>query len=85
MVASIRRRKYCRRFPGFDDKIIALYARGMSARDIQHHVREIYGIDISPDLVSAATDSILDEVTAWQARPRESSYAIVFFDALRVN
>lgn len=77
--------KYRRRFPGFDDKIIALYARGMSTRDIQAHVRELYGIDISPDLVSAVTDSVLDEVSAWQSRPLESSYSIVFFDALRVK
>jgi len=77
--------KYRRRFPGFDDKIIALYARGVSTRDIQAHVRELYGIEISPDLVSAVTDSVIDEVTAWQARPLESSYAIVFFDALRVK
>ncbi len=77
--------KYRRRFPGFDDKIIALYARGMSTRDIQGHVRELYGIDISPDLVSAVTDSVIEEVTAWQSRPLEASYAIVFFDALRVK
>jgi putative transposase len=77
--------KYRRRFPGFDDKIIALYARGVSTRDIQAHVRELYGIEISADLVSAVTDSVIDEVTAWQARPLESSYAIVFFDALRVK
>jgi putative transposase len=77
--------KYRRRFPGFDDKIIALYARGVSTRDIQAHVREIYGIDISPDVVSAVTDSVIDEVAAWQARPLDSSYAIVFFDALRVK
>ena len=77
--------KYRRRFPGFDDKIIALYARGISTRDIQAHVRELYGIEISPDLVSAVTDSVIEEVTAWQARPLEASYAIVFFDALRVK
>jgi putative transposase len=77
--------KYRRRFPGFDDKIIALYARGMSTRDIQGHVRELYGIEISPDLVSAVTDSVIDEVSAWQARPLDPSYAIVFFDALRVK
>jgi len=77
--------KYRRRFPGFDDKIIALYARGMSTRDIQAHVRELYGIEVSPDLVSAVTDQVIDEVTAWQARPLEPSYAIVFFDALRVK
>ncbi|VCU72609.1 Transposase, Mutator family [Pigmentiphaga humi] len=77
--------KYRRRFPGFDDKIIALYARVMSTRDIQAHVRELYGIEVSPDLVSAVTDSVIDEVTAWQSRPLENSYAIVFFDALRVK
>lgn len=57
----------------------------MSTRDIQAHVRELYGIDISADLVSAVTDSVIDEVTAWQSRPLETSYAIVFFDALRVK
>lgn len=77
--------KYRRRFPGFDDKIIALYARGMSTRDIQAHVRELYGVEVSPDLVSAVTDSVLDEVTAWQNRPLDPTYAIVFFDALRVK
>ena len=77
--------KYRRRFPGFDDKIIALYARGMSTRDIQAHVRGLYGIEVSPDLVSAVTDAVIDEVCAWQARPLEPTYAIVFFDALRVK
>jgi putative transposase len=72
--------KYRRRFRGFDDEIIAFYARGMSTRDIQGQVRELYCIEISPDLVSAVTDSAIDEVTAWQARPLRSSYAIVFFD-----
>jgi putative transposase len=78
-------RKYCRRFPGFDDKIIALYARGMSAGDIQRQIREIYAIDISPDLVWTVTDSIPDEVMAWQAQPLAPSYAIVFFDAVAVK
>jgi len=77
--------KYRRRFPGFDEKIIALYARGMSTRDIQAHVGELYGLEISPDLVSAVTDSVLDEVQAWQGRPLESVYAVVYFDALRVK
>ena len=78
-------RKYQRRFPGFDEKIIALYARGMSTRDIQAHVGELYGVTISPDLVSVVTDSVIDEVRTWQSRPLESTYAIVFFDALRVK
>lgn len=77
--------KYQRRFPGFDDKIIALYSRGMSTRDIQAHVGELYGVSISPDLVSVVTDSVIDEVRAWQSRPLESTYAVVFFDALRVK
>ena len=77
--------KYQRRFPGFDQKIIALYARGMSTRDIQAHVGELYGVSISPDLVSAVTDSVIDEVRSWQSRPLESTYALVFFDALRVK
>ena len=77
--------KYKRRFPEFDDKIIAMYARGMSTRDIQAHILEIYGLSISPDLVSAITDAVHDEVSAWQSRPLETTYAIVFFDALRVK
>lgn len=77
--------KYQRRFPGFDDKIIAMYARGMSTRDIQAHIEEIYGIEVSPALVSAVTDAVLEEVAAWQNRPLEPVYAIVYFDALRVK
>ena len=77
--------KYQRRFPGFDDKIIALYARGMSTRDIQAHIEEIYGIGISPELVSAVTDAVIEQVTGWQNRPLEATYAVVYFDALRVK
>lgn len=77
--------KYRRRFPGFDTKIVALYARGMSTRDIQAHIRELYGLEISPELVSAVTGAVLDEVAAWQNRPLEPTYAFVFFDALRVK
>ena len=73
--------KYQRRFPGFDQKVIALYARGMSTREIQAHLRELYGVEISPELVSAVTDAVLEEVAAWQNRPLEATYAIVFFDA----
>jgi putative transposase len=78
-------RKYQRRFPGFDTKVIALYARGMSTRDIQAHIRELYGFEISAQLVSAVTEAVLEEVRLWQNRPLEPTYAIVFFDALRVK
>jgi putative transposase len=77
--------KYQRRFPGFDDKIVSMYARGMSTREIVGHLRELYGIEVSPDLISAVTDAVLDEVAAWQARPLEAAYPLVFFDALRVK
>jgi putative transposase len=77
--------KYQRRFPGFDDKIISMYARGMSNREIVGHLRDLYGIDVSPDLISAVTDAVLDEIAAWQARPLEPVYPLVFFDALRVK
>jgi putative transposase len=77
--------KYQRRFPGFDEKIISLYARGLSTREIQAHVQELYGIEISPELVSTITGAVLEEVSAWQSRPLETLYAIVFFDCLRVK
>ncbi|ACM39706.1 MULTISPECIES: IS256 family transposase [Rhizobium/Agrobacterium group] len=77
--------KYQRRFPGFDEKIVSMYARGMSTREIVGHVQELYGIDVSPDLISAVTDAVLDEVAIWQARPLEPVYPLVFFDALRVK
>jgi len=77
--------KYRRRIAGFDEKIIALYARGMTTREIAEHVGELYGAEISPDLVSAVTDSVLEEVGAWQSRGLDATYAIVFFDALRVK
>jgi putative transposase len=77
--------KYQRRFPGFDDKIVSMYARGMSTREIVGHLRELYGIEVSPDLISAVTDAVLEEVEAWQARPLEPVYPLVFLDALRVK
>jgi putative transposase len=77
--------KYQRRFPGFDDKIVSMYARGMSTREIQGHLRELYGIEVSPDLVSAVTDAVLEEVAEWQNRPLEPLYPLVFLDALRVK
>jgi putative transposase len=77
--------KYQRRFPGFDEKIVSMYARGMSTREIVGHVQELYGIDVSPDLISVVTDAVLDEVATWQSRPLEPVYPLVFFDALRVK
>jgi putative transposase len=77
--------KYQRRFPGFDEKIISMYARGMSTREIVGHLHDLYGIDVSPDLISTVTDAVLDEVTSWQQRPLDPVYPLVFFDALRVK
>ena len=77
--------KYRRRLPGFDDKIVSMYARGMTVREIQGHLADLYGIDVSPDLISAVTDAILDEIAEWQNRPLEVVYPLVFFDALRVK
>jgi putative transposase len=77
--------KYQRRFPGFDDKIISMYARGMSVREIQGHLRDLYGIETSPQLISTVTDAVLEEVGRWQGRPLDAVYALVFFDALRVK
>ena len=77
--------KYQRRFPGFDEKIVSMYARGMSTREIQGHLRDLYGVDVSADLVSAVTDAVLDEIAEWQNRPLERLYALVFFDAIRVK
>jgi transposase-like protein len=77
--------KYRRRLPGFDEKIVSMYARGMTVREIRSHLDEIYGADVSPELISAVTDDILDEVAEWQNRPLENLYPLVFFDALRVK
>lgn len=77
--------KHERRFTGFDDKIVAMYARGMTVREIQGFLAEMYSVDVSPDLISCVTDEVMSEVTAWQSRPLESMYPVVFFDALRVK
>ena len=77
--------KHERRFTGFDDKVLALYARGMTVREIQAFLAEMYHIEVSPDLISTVTDGIVAEVTAWQTRPLEPMYPVVFFDALRVK
>ncbi|PAJ85352.1 IS256 family transposase [Burkholderia ubonensis] len=77
--------KHDRRFTGFDDKIVAMYARGMTVREIQGFLQEQYGTEVSPDFISSVTDEVMAEVTAWQARPLEPMYPVVFFDALRVK
>jgi putative transposase len=73
------------RLEGFDAKIISLYARGLSTREIQAHLKEMYGTEVSPDLISRVTDAVLGEVREWQSRPLDPMYPIVFFDALRVK
>lgn len=73
------------RFTGFDDKIISMYARGMTTRDIQGHLQEIYGIDVSPTLISQVTDAISEEVILWQNRPLDEVYPIVYLDAVRIK
>ncbi|HEY6240778.1 MAG TPA: IS256 family transposase [Burkholderiales bacterium] len=77
--------KHERRFTGFDDKVLALYARGMTVREIQGFLADMYGVEVSPDLISTVTDGVVAEVTAWQSRPLEPMYPVVFFDALRVK
>jgi len=77
--------KHERRFTGFDETIIALYARGMTMREIQGFLRETYGTDVSAEFISSVTEAVMAEVTTWQARPLEPMYPVVFFDALRVK
>lgn len=77
--------KYQRRLPGFDERIIGMYARGMTVREIQGHLLEIYGLEVSPQLISTVTDEVLAEVAQWQARALEALYPIVYFDALRLK
>jgi len=74
-----------RRFNGFDDKIVSMYARGMTTRDIQGHLEDIYGVEVSPELISTVTDGIISEVKEWQNRPLDEVYPIVFFDAIRMK
>ncbi|TWE29203.1 IS256 family transposase [Prauserella muralis] len=78
-------RKGQTRLDGFNDRIIALYARGMTTRDIRAHLREIYGVEVSPDLISRVTDAIVDELTEWQSRPLDAVFPVVFIDALMVK
>ena len=77
--------KHDRHFTGFDDKIIAMYARGMTVREIQGFLAQMYGTDVTPDFISTVTDAVLAEITVWQSRPLEPMYPVVFFDALRVK
>jgi putative transposase len=77
--------KHQRRLPGFDDQVISMYARGMSVREIQGHLLQLYGLPVSPQLISTITDEVLAEVTEWQGRPLDAMYPIVYFDALRLK
>ena len=74
-----------RRLDGFDDRILSLYARGMTVREIRGHLHELYRVEVSPDLISRVTDAVLEEVREWQNRPLDAVYPVVFFDALRVK
>jgi putative transposase len=78
-------KKHQTRWDGFDDKIVSMYARGMSTREIQGHLQEMYGVEVSPGLISEVTDAVMEEVKAWQSRPLEPVYAIVYLDALYVK
>lgn len=75
-------KKHQRRFDGFDQKILSMYARGMTVREIQEHLSELYGTEISPSLISTVTDAVVDEVTKWQARPLDAVWPIVYLDAV---
>lgn len=77
--------KHERRFAGFDERIVSMYARGMTVREIQGHLAQMYSVEVSPEFISKVTDEVMAEVTAWQARPLEAMYPVVFFNALRVK
>lgn len=74
-----------RRIKGIDDKIISMYARGMSTREISSHLEELYGVGVSAEFISHVTESVLEDVKEWQNRPLDACYPVVFFDALRVK
>jgi putative transposase len=78
-------KKHQRRLPGFDDKVIALYAHGMTTRMIAGHLKELYGVDVSPSLISAVTDTVIEDVKAWQSRPLDAVYPIVYLDAIHLK
>ena len=77
--------KYCRRLPGFDDKVIHLFSHGMSTRRIRETVRELYGVEVSPDLISRVTDAVMEEFAEWQSRPLKDTYTILYLDAIHVK
>jgi transposase-like protein len=77
--------KHQTRWTGFDDKILSLYARGMTVREIQGHLQEMYGAEVSPSLISTVTDAVMDEAKAWQGRPLEALYPIVYLDCIHVK
>jgi putative transposase len=77
--------KHQTRWTGFDDKILSLYARGMTVREIQSHLEEMYGTEVSPTLISSVTDAVIEEVKAWQARPLDALYPIVYLDCIHVK
>lgn len=77
--------KHHRRFDGFDDKIISMYARGMTTRDIRGQLEDLYGVEVSPTFISTVTDAVLDEVRQWQTRPLDPLYPIVYLDAIRIK
>ena len=83
--AEDRRPKGQTRFTGFDDKIVSMYARGMSTREITGHLEEIYGVEVSPTLISNVTEAVMEEVKSWQGRPLDAVYPIVYLDALYVK
>jgi putative transposase len=77
--------KHQTRWTGFDDKILSLYARGMTVREIQSHLEEMYGAEVSPTLISSVTDAVMDEVKAWQVRPLDALYPIVYLDCIHAK
>ena len=77
--------KHQTRWHGFDDNILSLYARGMTVREIQGHLEEMYGTEVSPSLISSITDAVMDEVKAWQSRPLDALYPIVYLDCIHVK
>jgi putative transposase len=77
--------KHQTRWTGFDDKILSLYARGMTVREIQSHLEEMYGTEVSPTLISSVTDAVMEEVKAWQVRPLDALYPIVYLDCIHAK